>query len=147
MAYFDSSYIAKCYLNEPGAGEVRALAATFQGLFSCELGRLEFFSVLQRHLREGKLTAEQVQQVEAHFDEDESAGVWLWLPVTSSLLRQAGTELRRVPATVFVRASDALHLVCAKNHGFTEVHTNDRHMLAAASSFGVIGKNVIPAGT
>ena len=53
VAYFDSSYIAKCYyLNEPGAREVGALAATFPGPFSCELAGWEFFSVLQRHLRE-----------------------------------------------------------------------------------------------
>jgi hypothetical protein len=32
MIYFDAAYIAKCYLNEPGADRVRAVAYGTDGL-------------------------------------------------------------------------------------------------------------------
>ena len=52
MIYFDAAYIAKCYLNEPGADRVREVAYGADGLASCELARLEFASILKRHVRE-----------------------------------------------------------------------------------------------
>src|SRR5204862_2144813 len=51
VIYFDAAYIAKCYLNEPGAERVREVAYGADGLASCELARLEFASILERHVR------------------------------------------------------------------------------------------------
>ena len=56
MIYFDAAYIAKCYLNEPGAERVREVAYGADGLASCELARLEFASILKRHVRERHVT-------------------------------------------------------------------------------------------
>jgi predicted nucleic acid-binding protein len=52
VIYFDAAYLAKCYLNEPGADRVREVAYGADGLASCELARLEFASILKRHVRE-----------------------------------------------------------------------------------------------
>jgi hypothetical protein len=49
VIYFDSAYIAKCYLNEPGAERVRDVAYGADGLASCEMARLEFAAILTRH--------------------------------------------------------------------------------------------------
>lgn len=45
MIYFDAAYVAKCYLNEPGADRVRQVAYAADGLASCELARLEFAAI------------------------------------------------------------------------------------------------------
>jgi predicted nucleic acid-binding protein len=49
----------------------------------------------------------------------------------------ARQRIGRLPATVFVRAADALHLTCAAEEGFMAIHTNDRHTLAAAPDLGL----------
>jgi predicted nucleic acid-binding protein len=141
VIYFDAAYIAKCYLNEPGADKVRRLAQDAAGLASCELGRLEFFCIVQRHVRES-ITPREARDVIADFTEDEDAGVWRWLPVTSSLVRDVCARVRGLPRTAFLRAGDALHLGCAREHGFREVYTNDQRMLAAARHFGLVGADV-----
>ena len=143
MIYFDAAYIAKCYLNEPGAERVRAVARDVQGLASCELARLEFVCTLHRHLREGYLKPREVRRILAEFRTDEEGDVWRWLPITSFLLRKVGDDVARFPSRVVLRAADALHLGAAREHGFREVYTNDRHMLAAARYFGLSGVNVL----
>jgi len=112
LIYFDAAYIAKCYLNEPGADKVIALAERSDGLCSCEFGRLEFFSVLHRHLRQGHLARRHISRVVKNFELDEKEGVWHWLPVTSGLLRDICARVGDLPKDVLLRAGDALHLGC-----------------------------------
>ena len=143
MIYFDAAYIAKCYLNEPGAERVRAVAYEAQGLSSVEFARLEFTCIVQRHLREGSLSAREAREVFRDFERDEESGVWHWLPVTSDTIRTACDRVRRLPSSLLLRAGDALHLGCAKEHGLQEVYTNDRHMLLGAPHFDLTGVNIL----
>jgi predicted nucleic acid-binding protein len=141
--YFDAAYIAKCYLNEPGADRVREVAYGADGLGSCELARLEFASILKRHVREHHVTRRELTAILKDFEADEQNGVWQWLGVTSEVLEKARKAVLDLPSAVFVRSGDALHLACAEEHGFQEIYTNDRHMLQAAKHFHVIGVNVL----
>ena len=143
MIYFDAAYIAKCYVNEPGADRVRDVAYGAEGLASCELARLEFASILKRHAREHHVTRRELTAILKDFEEDERTGVWQWFAVTSELLEKTRTVVLALPSTVFVRSADALHLACAEEQGFQEVYTNDRHMLQAAKYFHVTGVNVL----
>jgi predicted nucleic acid-binding protein len=143
VIYFDTAYIAKCYLDEPGAGSVQSLAEEADGLCSCEIARAELFATVHRHHREGRLARRQLREVLALFEVEERDGVWLWLPVTSALIRAACDTIRSLRADVFVRAADALHLQCAKLHGHAQIYTNDRHVIAAAKHFGLAAKNVM----
>jgi len=143
VIYFDAAYIAKCYLNEPGADRVRAVAYGADGLASCELARLEFASILKRHVREHHVTRREMRAILRDFEDDEQNGVWQWFSVTSELLEQARKAVLDLPSTVFVRSGDALHLACAEEQGFQQVYTNDRHMLKAARHFHLTGVNVL----
>ena len=143
MIYFDATYIAKCYLNERGADRVRAVAHGADGLASCELARLEFASILMRHVRENHVTRREMTAILKEFEADEKDGVWQWLGVTSELLEKARRAILDLPSTVFLRSVDALHLACAEEHGFQEVYTNDRHILQAAKHFHLTGVNVL----
>lgn len=147
MIYFDSTYVAKVYLFEHGSTEVRAVTTAQPEVACSEIGKIELASVLHRKLREGALDAMRYLSVCQQFEQDMQSGVWHWFPATSALLEQVRAAFRTLPATVFLRASDALHLVCARDNGFTEIYSNDRHLLAAAPHFGLKGINVIPALT
>jgi predicted nucleic acid-binding protein len=144
VTYFDAAFIAKCYLNESGSEAVQEAAMTADGLASCEIARLEFFSLVHRHIREGHISVRESREVLADFERDEGDGVWRWLPVDRRLIRQICERVRKFPRNVFLRTGDAIHLGCARENGFGEVHTNDRHMLAAAPLFGL--KGVDPTG-
>jgi predicted nucleic acid-binding protein len=143
VIYFDAAYIAKCYLNEPGADQVREVAYGASGLGSSELARLEFASILKRHVREHHVTRRELTAIMRDFEADEKNGVWQWFRVTSELVEKARKAVLALPPTVFIRSSDALHLACAEEHGFEEVYTNDRHMLQAARYFHVSSVNVL----
>ena len=143
MIYFDAAYVAKCYLNEPGADRVREVAYGADGLASCELARLEFASIVNRHVREHHVTRREMTAILKDFEEDEQNGVRRWFAVTSELLERARTAVLDIRSTIFLRAGDALHLAYAEEQGFEDVYTNDHHMLKAARHFHLTGVNVL----
>ena len=127
MIYFDAAYVAKCYLNEPGADRVRQVAYGAAGLASCELARLEFASILKRHVREHHVTRREMTAILKEFEEDEQNGVWQWFSVTSELLEKARRAVLDLPSKIFVRSGDALHLACAEEHGFEGLYQRSPH--------------------
>jgi predicted nucleic acid-binding protein len=145
MIYFDVSYIVRLYFEDPGWEQVRALAA--QAHVSCSIhGQLETVAAFHRKLREGAVTAPQYGHVLKQFGLDCREGAYRWAPVSPSLVKRATSVYEKLPRTVFLRASDSLHLACASENGFREIYSNDRHLLAAAPYFSVKGVDVIEPG-
>lgn len=144
MLYFDSNYILKCYLPEPNANLVRALASRPVAKSCSIVGRVEVLAALHRKLRERSLTRAQLRAVWGELRKDEEAGVWSWLPFDRAVERAVEDALLGLDARVFLRAADAIHLVTARLHGFAAVHSHDRRLLAAAAKLGVRGVDVLP---
>ena len=142
MIYFDTSYLVRLYYQDPGAGPVRALAAT-DHVACAALGQAEMMAAFHRKLREGAIKpaayAALADQVEAHI----KAGAFHWLAQDREILSRVRQVYRDLPASVFLRGADAIHLGTAAEAGFRIVYSNDAHLLAAARHFGIEGRNVI----
>jgi hypothetical protein len=135
VSYFDSAYIAKFYLDEPESEAVRRLAESLGQVRCALIGRVEVSAVFHRKFREGAFEVRALKEILAQFDDDCGQGLWTWLPFTRSIAAVAATAFGNLPPSVFLRAADAVHLSCAREHGLGEIYTSDRHMSAAARHF------------
>jgi predicted nucleic acid-binding protein len=144
VSYFDSAYIAKFYLDEPESESVRRLAESLGQVRCAMIGQSEVAAVFHRKFREGAFNAGAFREVMAQFDDDCGQGLWTWFPLTAALATKAAAVFVRLPRPVFLRAADALHLICAQEHGLREIYTNDRHMSAAARHFRLKARMVTP---
>lgn len=146
MIYFDTSYLVRLYYQDPGADAVRALAATDHVACAAH-GQAEMMAAFHRKLREGAIRpaayAALVGQVQAHIE----AGAFQWLGQDDEVLLRIRHVYQKLPAAVFLRAADAIHLATAAESQFSVVYSNDTHLLAAAKYFGIDGKNVIGKAT
>jgi predicted nucleic acid-binding protein len=144
MIYFDVSYIVRFYFEDPGWEKVRAVAA--QAPIACGLhGHVETVAAIHRKLREGAVTPTQYRHVLNQFALDCDEGAYRWLPLSPAVVARAKTSYESLERTVFLRASDALHLACASENQFREIYSNDGHLLLAAHHFGLTGTNIIDA--
>jgi predicted nucleic acid-binding protein len=140
--YLDSAYIAKYYVHEPESRAIRALVKAAPFVYSSIWALAEVQCAFHRKMREGGTMAQAAPELSQAFLDHVDEGLWTLVPVSESLLRRAGAIVLSSPPGVFLRAGDAVHLTTAKDLGEKEVWTNDRHMLAAASHFGLIGRSV-----
>ena len=140
--YFDTAYLGKCYWNEPDGRSVRELAQLADGLYSSAICIAEMACLAHRKVREGPITPADAVIRRDLFLDDVNSGVITTVPVTERLLRKVEEMTRVLPPSCYLRTFDALHLVTAADSGFVEVWTNDRHMLAAAPHFGLVGRSV-----
>ena len=140
--YLDSAYLAKYYINEPDSVRVRKAIHRAKSLTTSAWSIAEVTCVFHRHLRQGGLSESQFQTVSREFLSHVDDELWTVVPVTGGLLRRVVSVMGNVPSTVFIRAGDAVQLVSALEADEPEIWTNDRHMLAAAPHFGLVGRSV-----
>ena len=141
MIYFYVSYIVRLYFEDPGWEKVRALAA--QAPLACSLhGRAEAAGAMHRKLREGVLTPLQYRHLLKQFAVDCGQHAYRWIPVSPASIARVEEAYASLPRTVFLRASDALHLACASENHFREIYSNDERLLAAARYFALKGVDI-----
>ena len=139
--YFDTPYVAKCYLKENDSQAVRNLAYASSGLCSSSWCIPEMACVFQRQIREFKVPTAQVIRARDFFLEDLQSGVWTMLPISEPFLVRVASFVAALPPALYLRAGDAIHLTAAQEAGFTEIWSNDRRLIEAAPAFGLIGKS------
>jgi len=144
VLYFDTSYLVRLYLDDPGFKQVRAKAESATAICSAWHAQAEIVSAIHRTFRERDLDQGAFLALLEQFASDSKGGLFQWLPLTERIQQRLETAYRRAPGTIFLRAADALHLACAAENDFNEVHSNDGHFLAAAPLFGLKGVNIIP---
>ena len=101
MVYFDSSYIAKCYLREHGTDTVLDLAEASEGRTSIVLAVVEVQAVFHRHMREGRLNQSDFLETCRRFERDQNEGFWHWLPLTDDFVRRAAGRFGELPSHLF----------------------------------------------
>lgn len=140
--YFDTAYVAKCYINEPDSEAVRKLVQTSSGMYTSIWSVAEMGCVFQRQIREFKMPKSEAALARDFFLADLQDGVWSVLPISERFLFRVELLINTLPPSLYLRAGDAIHLVSAQEAGFTEIWSNDRRVLQAAPSFGLTGKSV-----
>ena len=140
--YLDSAYLAKCYLEEPDSGKVRAFVQKAEVVYCSALCLAEVSCSLHRAVRERIITKDHASHLQHAFSGHVSESIVQLIPVSENILRVVEAVVAKLPTAVFLRAGDAVHLATAKQEGFPEIWSNDRHMLRAASHFGIVGRSV-----
>ncbi len=140
--YFDTSYIAKFYFNEPESSRVRELVRNADTIYSSLWALAEFHAVLHRRVREGSYAHGNASDLASRFSAHIGDGLWNLIPITEGVLRRTSALILSAPQNLFIRTADAVHLTTAQEAGEREVWTHDRHMLAAAAYFGLSGRSV-----
>jgi predicted nucleic acid-binding protein len=142
VIYFDTSYLVRLYYSDSGAEAVRALAATDHVACAAH-GQVEMMAAFHRKLREGAIRpgaySTLLQQVRAHNE----LGAFRWLAQDQEIFSRIADVYAKLPATVFLRSADAIHLATAAESGFRIVYSNDVHLLKAAEHFDIQGRDVI----
>ena len=137
MLFCDTSTLAKFYVPERESATVRARLEAEDRVVLSELARAELMGVFHRRLREKQWTRPEFQAVVRQFQKDDNSGYWTWAPLDGAIIGQAAQAYATLPADVFLRTADCLHLVTAIHHNFAEIHTHDAHQLKASAAMGL----------
>lgn len=137
MVFCDTSIVAKLYVAEAESKAVRALLETEDQRFVSDLVRVELMGVFHRQLREKIWPREKFAAAVRQFNTDDIGGFWTWIPLDAVIIEASAKTYATLPDTVFLRASDCLHLVTGMHNNFPEICTYDRHQTLAAPALGL----------
>lgn len=129
--FFDSSALAKRYIDEKGSDRVQAVLSSASALAVSVICAPEIVSALCRRRRERKLSTEEYRNAKAAMLMDiDDATV---LAVTEEVIARAVTLLEQFP----LRSADALHIACASEWSTDLFVSADDRQCQAARACGL----------
>jgi hypothetical protein len=141
MIYFDATFLVKLQINEPGSSKIlEFVRKRNEVIVSSVTARTEVIAALHRKFREGSTHAALLKAHEQFLREIE-VGRIVFLMFTPSVVERVEEAFLNLPANVFLRAGDAVHLATAAEARLHEIYSNDKHLLAAAALFKLKGIN------
>ncbi len=136
LIYFDTSALAKWYLNEEKSQDVEQYIQEHGPVAISDLTVIEIRCLLARRRREGSIDAKMESRIFATFQEDVRQNFLVCHPFPEGLTAGA-VNLVSVHPELPLRTLDALHLAIAKEIQADKVATSDRTMAAAAKAMGL----------
>lgn len=139
MSYWDTSALAKLYVQEADSAVFESHAANHPSIVVSETGRLELRAVLRRREAEGALSPGATETLHASFCALVSSGQFREEAITPELESEYGNILDSCLSQsppIFLRTNDALHLAAARRANQSEVVSTDKGLRKAALFLG-----------
>ena len=130
--YFDTSALAKWYINEVGSEDVEAFLLAHGPVSISSLTAVEMRSLLTRRRKNRDFDAEMEMRIWSTFREDIQQKHLFQLAVTEDVFHTAINIVGMLPE-VSLRTLDALHLAICKQNDISKLATADTIMAAAAN--------------
>ena len=129
--FFDSSALAKRYLEEKGSDRVQAILSSASALGVSVICVAEIISALCRRRRERRLSTQQYRDAKAAlFSDIEDASV---IGIGDEVIARSVELLEHFP----LRSADALHLACAAEWSAELFVSADERQARAARAHGL----------
>jgi uncharacterized protein len=129
--FFDSSALAKRYIEEKGSDQVQAILSSSSALAVSVICIPEIVSALCRRRRERKVSTQEYRNAKASVLSDiDDATV---IGITETVIAQAVALLEQFP----LRSADALHVACASEWSTELFVSADDRQCAAARTHGL----------
>jgi len=141
VIYFDATFLVRLYVNEPGYQEVRSLVTHVEDIRSSILGKIETEAAFHRKLSEDAFDREALVKLNRQFATNQKEELLIWLPLSETVIERVHEAFLNLPSSTFLRTGNAIHLATASEAGLKEIHSNDKHLLAAAPLFKLKGIN------
>lgn len=134
--FFDSSALAKRYVDETGSGAVDDICMGASELAISVICVPEVISALNRRVREERLSSDDYIRARRYLSDDVRDATVINL--TSSVLSVCVSVLESNP----IRAMDALHVACALEWKAQLFVSSDKRQISAAKKAGLQVKRV-----
>jgi predicted nucleic acid-binding protein len=141
MSYWDTSALAKLYLQEADSAIFRSRALQDAPLHTAHLTRHELRTVFLRRESEGTIQSGGAAMLFQDFEEDITAGLILIQTETPAVQEEFVMVLEQcflVTPPVFIRTNDALHIASSQTVQQTNFVTADSRQKTAAAHVGLI---------